>query len=665
MVKAKPLTVLLSGYYGFDNGGDEALLEALLDEWRALRPDTRFIVLSGNPTRTAARHRVQSIGRADLKRLWAALGEADVFVSGGGSLLQDATSSRTVPYYTGLMALARRRRVPVVVYSQGLGPLRKPFLRRMAGRALQKADLVLLRDEASAGEARALGADREDIVVTADPVFARWSVDGIGGRDGFAGPGGVAGAADVPPAPVEDPVGPLVGVSLRPLQGDASGAATEKFVANFARELVPFLERHGGRVLPLPLFPDEDEPVLRLLAERLEPGRIAPWPAPAPARELALDQWLDLLRSVDVGVTMRLHGLIFAATAGTPFVALADDPKVDAHGAELDLPRQVCPAAAVGAADDRFQAALEAAWKDGEDIRGALRRRVPVLAQRARHAVELAVDVAERKSPRRVTRSKGPRQSARERVMVLDVAFDPVTMAGAVERAAQIIDGPSSADGAARPAHIVTANPEIVMAARRDGAVKTVLAEADLVVADGIGVVGAARLLGTPVPERVPGVELTESLLERAAASGWRVYLLGGGPGVAEQAAKNIRRRRPDTRIVGFRDGYFSKEEEDAVAAEVARARPDIVFVAMGAPRQELFIAAHRAAWRDIPVAIGVGGSIDVLAGKVARAPRLWQKLGLEWLYRVVRQPSRIGRALVLPRFAGLVLLRALRRNLL
>lgn len=272
-----------------------------------------------------------------------------------------------------------------------------------------------------------------------------------------------------------------------------------------------------------------------------------------------------------------------------------------------------------------------------------------------------------------------------QRVSILGVEIDAVTLAEARRRIEDLIvqarltdaqgtAGPSAgtATATAQPlsaqppggAHVVTANPEIIMEARRHPEFAEVLRRATLVLPDGIGVVWASRLLRRPVPERVPGIELTEALLESAARRGWTVFFLGAARGVAEDAAAAARRKFPGLRVVGTHHGYFSAEEEPAVVRQVIKAGPDILFVALGAPRQELFIARHRGTW-NVPVAIGVGGSLDVLAGLARRAPAWMRSLGLEWFYRLLREPRRFGRMLALPRFAALVLLDAVRRNLL
>jgi N-acetylglucosaminyldiphosphoundecaprenol N-acetyl-beta-D-mannosaminyltransferase len=198
---------------------------------------------------------------------------------------------------------------------------------------------------------------------------------------------------------------------------------------------------------------------------------------------------------------------------------------------------------------------------------------------------------------------------------------------------------------------VITANPEMVMKARGDQLLAEIMERADLVVADGIGVVWAARFLGKPVPERIPGIELAEGLLEQAAARGWSVFFLGGEEGVSDQAAQALLREHSDLKIVGTHHGFFaSGEEEEEILATIQHLNPHILLAALGVPRQEKWLAAHLGALK-IPLAIGVGGSFNVWAGVDKRAPLWMRKINVEWLYRLIRQPWRIKRLLVLPFF--------------
>ncbi len=206
-----------------------------------------------------------------------------------------------------------------------------------------------------------------------------------------------------------------------------------------------------------------------------------------------------------------------------------------------------------------------------------------------------------------------------------------------------------------RPHLVVTANSEMVMRANEDPLLAHIMQRADLVVPDGIGVVWASRLLGEPLGSRVPGIELMHNLLSRSAERGWNVFLLGAEPGVAERAASNMQQAFPGLSIVGCRHGYFHRRDEEEIVAALQASSADILFLALGVPRQEKWAAAHLGRL-NIPLAMGVGGSFNVWAGLERRAPQWMQKAGMEWLYRLLKQPARWRRMAVLPQFVLLVL---------
>lgn len=202
-----------------------------------------------------------------------------------------------------------------------------------------------------------------------------------------------------------------------------------------------------------------------------------------------------------------------------------------------------------------------------------------------------------------------------------------------------------------RSHRIVTGNPIMLMAGFDDREFQRALKTADLVVPDGAGVVWAARHVGDPVKERVTGFDLMHELLREGDLRGWKVYLLGTTEEIISTAHANLQKLYPGVRFVGYRDGYFTDKEDGAVVAAIREAAPDLLFVARSMSTQEPWLAKYQSTLQ-VPVMMGVGGSFDVIAGKLKRAPKLFQKLRLEWFYRLLQEPSRYRRMLVLPKFA-------------
>ncbi|MBQ4422233.1 MAG: WecB/TagA/CpsF family glycosyltransferase [Schwartzia sp.] len=197
---------------------------------------------------------------------------------------------------------------------------------------------------------------------------------------------------------------------------------------------------------------------------------------------------------------------------------------------------------------------------------------------------------------------------------------------------------------------IATANAEMIMNATRDEELMEILRAADLVVPDGAGTVWAAHHLGHAMPERVAGYDLTQALLKRAPEKNRRVFFFGSAPGVAEKAKRKAESLYPGIRVVGVRNGYFSEADEPGIIREIREAKPDLLLAALGVPKQEKWLKKHKDEL-GVPVSIGVGGTLDVMAGTAKRAPVWMQKAKLEWLFRGILQPKRAGRLLALPKF--------------
>ncbi len=201
-----------------------------------------------------------------------------------------------------------------------------------------------------------------------------------------------------------------------------------------------------------------------------------------------------------------------------------------------------------------------------------------------------------------------------------------------------------------RQTHIITANPIMIMSAVESTDYYRMMRKADLIVPDGAGVVWAANYVGTPVTERVAGFDLLHRLMQIGEKRRWTAYLLGTSQEIIAAAAEKLQLQYPQVRIVGFRNGFFGPEQDAEVVAAIRELSPDMLFVARGADTQEPWIAKYKQEL-GVPLIMGVGGTFDIVAGRLKRAPVLFQKLRLEWFYRLLQEPKRLPRMLVLPKF--------------
>lgn len=227
------------------------------------------------------------------------------------------------------------------------------------------------------------------------------------------------------------------------------------------------------------------------------------------------------------------------------------------------------------------------------------------------------------------------------KINVLDVEFDNCTMDEAVTAALSAIDARTGG-------YVVTPNPEIVMMARADSDLAQAISHAQMVLPDGIGVIYGAKILGTPLQEKLPGIDFAQNLMEQLAQRRGSVFLLGAKPGVAELAGENLTQKYQGLHVVGTCDGYF--QEDAPIIEQINSVHPDLLLVCLGAPKQELWMERH-AEDLNVGLMAGLGGSLDVFAGITQRAPEVWQKLGLEWMYRLLKEPKRIVRMMKLPQF--------------
>lgn len=230
-----------------------------------------------------------------------------------------------------------------------------------------------------------------------------------------------------------------------------------------------------------------------------------------------------------------------------------------------------------------------------------------------------------------------------KRVKILGVDVDSVTMQEALDRTESFFE-------ARKSVIVATANAEMLMRATYDEELKDILNSAELVVPDGAGTVWAAHHLGYEMPERVAGYDLAQELMKRASLKSRRIYFFGSAPGVAEKAKLKAEELYPGIQIVGTRNGYFQDSDEAKIIADIKSTKPDLLLAALGVPKQEKWLAKYKDEL-NVPVSIGVGGTFDVMAGVMKRAPKWMQRAKLEWLFRAMLQPKRAGRLIALPKF--------------
>lgn len=231
----------------------------------------------------------------------------------------------------------------------------------------------------------------------------------------------------------------------------------------------------------------------------------------------------------------------------------------------------------------------------------------------------------------------------RSTIEVVGINIDNVTMEEATDRLRQFLQQ----EGCSM---VFTPNSEMLMEAVKDREFEEILQSGDLIIPDGIGVVIASKFYGTPLRERVAGIDLMTNLMQLSDEQGKAVYILGGMEGVADEAAIRLKEKYRGLIIAGTRNGYFGEEDEEEIVDEINRSGADVLLAGLGVPKQEKFIYRHRDKLK-VKIAMGVGGSIDILAGKAKRAPEFYRKAGLEWFYRLIKEPWRAKRMLRLPKF--------------
>src|SRR5574344_503638 len=307
--------IVISGYYGFNNAGDEAMLTAIVEALRKLEPSVELTVISGNPTETKAKYQVESIYRFDAPQILASLKQTDLLISGGGSLLQDVTSKKSLLYYLSVLAAAKHFGKKVMLFAEGIGPIRCSFLRTMTKWVCRQADLITVRDEESRAELERLGIDGSQVRGTADAVFSLETVSRFRGVDILRRAG-------------LDLEKPLIGVSVRHWEND------KMCLQALGKALHRLGEEKSAQVVLLPLQNPTDIPVCDDLSFYIPD---------IPGSKVVLlhdkyttEEFLSIIANFKLVVGMRLHALVFAAVMQVPFLAVSYDPKVDAFVHAVD-----------------------------------------------------------------------------------------------------------------------------------------------------------------------------------------------------------------------------------------------------------------------------------------------------------------------------------------
>jgi N-acetylglucosaminyldiphosphoundecaprenol N-acetyl-beta-D-mannosaminyltransferase len=228
-------------------------------------------------------------------------------------------------------------------------------------------------------------------------------------------------------------------------------------------------------------------------------------------------------------------------------------------------------------------------------------------------------------------------------VHIYDIPFSKMNLKETVQYLTERIE-------ANEQTHVITANPIMVMSAVEKPAYREMMLKSDIIVPDGAGIVWAAQKAGNPVAERVTGIELLHELFKQGEQRHWKVFLLGTSQEIIEAAAAALQLQYPQVRVVGHRNGYFNADQDDEVVASIVEMQPHLLFVARGSDTQEPWIVKHRESLK-VPLIMGVGGSFDVISGKLKRAPQWVQSVRMEWLFRLLQEPKRLPRMMVLPKF--------------
>jgi len=347
--------ILISGYYGFGNVGDESILTSIVDNLKSVDRDIEITVLSANPSLTEARHDVRAVDRKNFFEIYLSIKHCDLFISGGGGLLQDVTSEKSIRYYLGLVVIAKYLNKKVMIYGQGIGPINKTTNKKLTGAILNRVDAITVRDEKSLKDLKGLGVVKPPIYLTADPVVTlKTSGDGKG--------------LEILKHLGLDVEKPIAGFSVRSWKG------SEKFNQVIAKTADNFVEELGFQVLFIPFHYGEDNNCIMKIRSMMKKSAYTV-DQKYPVRVL-----LDLIGEIDLMVGVRLHSLIFSAIQGVPMVGISYDPKIDGFLSTLDM-NAVGRIEEVELSDLLFE--IQKVWVNKDKVSKQLTDRIKDLKDRA------------------------------------------------------------------------------------------------------------------------------------------------------------------------------------------------------------------------------------------------------------------------------------------
>jgi len=601
--------IVISGYYGQLNTGDEAILRVLVDKLKEYERESNsslnIVVLSSRPELTAKLYNVASVNRKKIPSVIKAIKRCDIFISGGGSLFQNETSNRSLYYYLFQILIAKLFGKKVFIFSQGIGPIRRWYNVLLFKHVIRLADYITLRDYDSFDFLHKLKINKK-IELSADPAF-------------LLNPCCEQKTQKLLEEYNIDFNKKTIGIVVRKWKNEKD--MTDK-IAKIADILI---ENEGYNVVFIPFQGKWDIIKINEIVSKM---KNRPYVL---SDKLHPHELLGIFKKLDLIVGMRLHALVFAAKMGVRFIGISYDPKIDSFLKIYGFK----PAGYVDSFDvNNVLISIQYMLSEGK-VTKKIEEITRNLTQKAEKAFEILKDALNN-------------IKKRNSINILGVRIDCVNFKKAKERCLEFLNSSS-------PHIVFTPNVEMIMLSQKDEKFKKILNSSDLNVPDGIGVVWASKYFGEKLYERVTGFDLMMELIPELERYQKKVFLLGAKPGIAEKAKENLLKKFKDLDICGTYHGYFSIEENERIVELINSSKADVVFVAMGMKRQEEWIYKNRKKL-NCKLIMGVGGSLDVLSGEVKRAPRIFQKLGLEWFYRLITQPWRFKRMLALPKFVFVVL---------